>query len=372
MFSVDHMLDWQARIDSGLRTALRWWLDELVGIVPEEWRRRIAGLRSRLLLVIDDHGAYLATENGDRRETLGRVDVQAGQAESVRRLLADVPQAGRSATPDVVVCLPAGRALRTSVTLPLAAERNLEAVVGFEFERLVPFKRDEVYYAYEIASRNKAARNLTVGLTVIPRVEVEELLRLAQRLDIHVAGLEIAGEKPPFTASPILLHDRHRPATHPRARIAIIGLTVIAACLVIAGIAIPFFQANRTLDQLSAQVADAKRAAEASLNLQKQIDAEIQDQQALITKRRQSPTVTELLDIVTKLTPDDTWLTELQLTGNEIHLIGASASATALLGLVDQSPNFRNAAFRSSITQDSKIERERFDIAAKVAPREGP
>jgi len=372
MFSGDHILDWQARIDSGLRAGLRWWLEELIGIVPEDWRRRVAGLHSRLLLVIDEHGAYLAVENGDQRETLGRVDLQSGQADSVRRLLAATTQAGRSASPDVVLCLPASRALRTSVTLPLAAERNLDAVVGFEFERVVPFKRDEVYYAHQVTSRNKAARSLSVGLTVIPRSEVEELLRLGQRLDIHVAGLEIAGEKPPFTASPIALHDRERPATHSRARLAIIGLAALALCLGAAAIAIPFVQASRTLDMLTAQVADAKRAAEASLNLQKQIDAEIQDQQALITKRRQAPTITELLDIVTKLTPDDTWLTELQLSGNEIHLIGASASATALLGLVDQSPSFRNATFRSSITQDSKIERERFDIAAKIAPREAP
>src|SRR5579863_8096463 len=158
MFRVDHMFGWQARLDSGLRTAVRWWLDELASLVPGELRRRVASLRSRLLLVVDKSGAYLAAETGDRREALGRVDLQAGEPESVRRLIAAAPQGGRHLASAVVVCLPAERALRTTVSLPLAAERNLDQVVGFEFERLVPFKREDVHYACQIVQRNKTAR----------------------------------------------------------------------------------------------------------------------------------------------------------------------------------------------------------------------
>jgi general secretion pathway protein L len=372
MFRVDHMFGWQARLDSGLRAAVRWWLDELASLVPEELRRRVASLRSRLLLVVDKSGAYLAAETGDRREALGRVDLHAGQPETVRRLIASASQGGRNIAADVIVCLPAERALRTTVALPLAAERNLDQVVGFEFERLVPFKREDVYYAHQILTRNKTARSLQVELTVVPRGDVQELLRQTQRLDLHVAAIEVAAGGAPFAASHIPLDEHDRPASHPRTRVATLALGALAILMAIACIVIPFVRANSAVDALTAQVADAKREAETSLSLQKQIDAQIQDQQFLVNRKRQTPTMTELLDIVTRLTPDDTWLTELQVAGVEIHLIGASSSATTLLGLVDQSPNFRNAAFRSSITQDSKIDRERFDISARIAPRETP
>lgn len=372
MFRVDTMLDWQARIDAGLRGALRWWLDELAFFVPEELRRWIASLRSRVLLIIDDTGAFLAYETGDEREQLGRIDLQSGQPATVHRLLASTPQGRRSETADVVICLPAQRALRTTVSLPLAAERNLDEVVGFEFERLVPFKHDAVYYAHRILSRNKVTRTMQVELTVVPRTDAEELSQLAQRVGLQVVGLEVAGASTDPRASAVLLHGDDRPTTHPRARLAIMALSGVAALLAIACVAVPFMRANSTLDRLTTQVAEARREADASLNLQKQIDAEIQDQQFLINRKRQFPTFTELLDTITRLTPDDTWLTELQVASGEIHLIGASGSATTLLGLVDQSPSFRNAAFRSSITQDSRINRERFDIGAKIAPREGP
>jgi general secretion pathway protein L len=370
MFRVEHMLDWQARIDSASRAALRWWLDELAALVPEEIRRRVASLRSRLLLVMDEAGAYLAYETGDQREPLGRIDLASGQAGAVRRILA--PLQGRLVGTDVVVCLPAQRALRTTVSLPLAAERNLDDVVGFEFERLVPFKREAVYYAHRILSRNKTARTLQVELTVVPRSDAEVILQLAQRAGLHVIGFEVGAARPASEASTILLYGSDRPAAHPHARLAIASLASLAILLGVAGVIIPFVRANNTWTALTIRVAEARREAETSLNLQKQIDAEIQDQQFLVNRKRQFPTLTELLDTITRLTPDDTWLTELQLATGEVHLIGASASATALLGLVDQSPSFRNAAFRSSITQDSKINRERFDIAAKIAPRESP
>ncbi len=371
MFRVDHMFGWQARLDSGLRAGMRWWLDELAGLIPEEVRRRVASLHNRLLLVVDNSGGYLAIETGDRREALGRIDLHAGQPDTVRRMIASAPQGARNIGTDVVICLPADRALRASVSLPIAAERNLDQVVGFEFERLVPFKREDVYFSHSIVNRNKTARNLQVELTVVPRLDVQELLRQTRRLDLRVACIEVAGVRPPFAASRIVLDEQDRPAARSRARLLTLGLGALATLLMIACIVIPFVRANRAADALAAQVADARREAETSLSLQKQIDAVIQDQQFLVNRKRQTPAITELLDIVTRLTPDDTWLTELQVAGSEIHLIGASSSATTLLGLVDQSPSFRNAAFRSSITQDSKIDRERFDIAAHIAPRDG-
>jgi general secretion pathway protein L len=142
--------------------------------------------------------------------------------------------------------------------------------------------------------------------------------------------------------------------------------------LAVAAILIPFLQARTTIETLTAQVAEARRQADASLAVQKQIDAKIQDQQFLVAKKQRALTLTEILNVVTQLTPDDTWLSEMQVSGDEIHLVGVSASATQVLSLIDQSPSFRNAAFRSSITRDAKLNAERFDIGAHVAPRSKP
>jgi general secretion pathway protein L len=372
MFNVaSSRLDW-VRADSVARGALRWWLEELAGMIPDHLRRRVAGFRHRLLLVIDATGASLVEEVGDSREKLGRVDLQSGQAAPIRRILDTAKRRAKSKTNDVVVCLPADRALSATVSFPLATERNLAEVIGFEFERLVPFTREEVYYAYRLLGRDRATRSLQVELHVVRREPVEEISQLAARVGLNVIGLEAAGTTAGSPAIPIMLHDNGRANTQRRTVGAMIAIACITAGLALASIVIPIVQARSTLASLTAQVAEARHQADASLAVQKQIDAKIQDQQFLVAKKQRTLTLTEILNIVTQLTPDDTWLSEMQVTGEEIHLVGVSASATQILSLIDQSPSFHNAAFRSSITHDPTLNGERFDIAANVVPRSKP
>jgi general secretion pathway protein L len=59
-------------------------------------------------------------------------------------------------------------------------------------------------------------------------------------------------------------------------------------------------------------------------------------------------------------------LSELQVHGTEIQLNGESSSASALIGLLEQSQWFRGAAFRSPVVQDAAIGREQFQIGARI------
>jgi general secretion pathway protein L len=206
-------------------------------------------------------------------------------------------------------------------------------------------------------------------LTVVPRERAEERFEFVRRSGFQVAGLRIVSQEPPFAATSIPLREPPGIAARPH-RFVVTALSACTALLAIACVALPFVEASRAIHDLTERVADAKRQAAASVRLQKEIADQVGDRQSLALRRQKSLAMTELLDIVTRLTPDDTWLTELQVSGRELHLTGVSVSATALLGLIDQSPSFRNATFRSSITQDPQLKRERFDISATIAPRE--
>ncbi|HEY1506415.1 MAG TPA: PilN domain-containing protein [Stellaceae bacterium] len=348
-------LNWPVRVEPVLQGALRWWLGELASFVPAPLRYRVAGLRSRYVLVSDDAGLSLWRETGREREAMGRIH-QRTRLSSQRPL-------------DVVLQMPAERALRIAAPLPLAAERNLDQVVGFEFERLLPFRRNEAYYTHRIVARDKVARNLQIELTAAPRSEIDGVVQAASRAGLHVTAVEIpaaAGDMP----SLIALEKGGEVGTASRGRLVLAALTVLVLVLAAAAVALPFWRAEENRNQLSAAVATARRDAELGAKLQTQIDARLRDQHFLIDRRLHTPTVTELLDALTRLAPDDTWLTEFQITGSDVRLTGASNSATALLGLVEQAPSFRNAAFRSPVVQDSRLGRERFDLGAQIAPRE--
>jgi general secretion pathway protein L len=315
-------------------------------------------MHGRHVLLIDGSGGALAYETGARREVLGRIDGPAGSERAGRR---------SSRRQQTMIRLPAEHGLRTTLTLPLAASANLAQVVGFEIERQTPFKPRDIYFAHRIAARDAKAKNLIVELAVAPRTIVDEALRLAEAHGIQVAGVELAATGTALAASPNLLPDRQRAAGQGPFRVILALLAAATVALAVAAAAIPLLRIEAAATDLARRVADAKHRAEAGLKLQKDIEETLQDAQFLV--KRQTASVSELLDALTRLLPDDTWLSELQITVSDVQLSGYAVSATALLSRLDETVGFSNAAFRASVTQDSKQNREQFDIAAKIKPR---
>jgi general secretion pathway protein L len=253
------------------------------------------------------------------------------------------------------------------MALPLAAETNLDQVVAFELDRRTPFKHEEVYHSQRVLQRDAAAKRLSVQLTVVPRRVVDEALALAERLGLVLDRVEVAGD-----ASGNLLPARPQPLAARLPSVAFGVLALLAVALAGAAAFIPLERAHRAATALRAEVAESKRLADESLRLQKDIDAEIQEGGFLAARKRQVPSASEILFTVTQLLPDDTWLNELEISAGEMRATGYAESASAILGLIDQSPRFANAAFRSPVTQDQRAKREQFNIAAHVAPENAP
>jgi general secretion pathway protein L len=365
------MSEWRGQIQASLGDMVKWWLGELAALVPDAVRRHFVGQRTRLILLVDAPGDNLLEETGQRSRRLGRVDLDAPAPGRARRVLAAVPRAARNGATGLVLRFPASRALRTPVSLPLAADKNLPDVVGFEFERLVPFSRPDVYYAYRVTARDKQAQMLRLELIVLPRFEVAKLSQTLGALGLPVVGLEVAESGFESKVTSIPLGDRAAGSAMQAGRRIVIGLSAAAAVLALICLAIPFWHASSAIETLTAQMAEARHQAEAAAALQKQIDAKRQEQQFLTDRKRAMPTASELLATLTQLITDDAYLTEMTITGDRVRLVGVANSATALLTLIDQSPAFHGAAFQSPIVQDPRLNRERFDITVGIAKRGG-
>ena len=76
--------------------------------------------------------------------------------------------------------------------------------------------------------------------------------------------------------------------------------------------------------------------------------------------------VLQLVDELTQLLPDDTWISQLDFKDREIQLRGNSAASAALIAALEASPLLRNARFRSPVTRDRRIGTERFHLSAEI------
>jgi general secretion pathway protein L len=350
-----------------LYAAWRWWSGEIASFVPKSWRENFAAGRGKLVLaLIGDGTAELVQRSAGREETVAHLDLAPARLAQARATVAAVQQRQRRGI-GAALRLPADTALSATMALPLAAEANLDQVVAFELDRRTPFKREEVYHAQRVLQRDAVAKRLSVQLTVVPRLAVDQALALAERLGIAPERVEVEGEP-----AGNLLPARPQSLAARLPSLAFAALALLAVMLAGAAALVPLERSHRAVIELRANVAESKRLADESLRLQKEIDAEIQESGFLAARKRQVPSASEILLALTQMLPDDTWLSELEISAGEVRLTGFAESASSILGLIDQSPRFANAAFRSPVTQDQRSKRELFNIAAKVARERAP
>lgn len=346
--------------------AFKWWTGELVGLIPVSVRRRIGSMRGQLFLVFEGERLQFLYDAAGRREVLARLPYSVHERESARAAFAALRNRRREAAAAATICIPAEHALRRVVPLPQAAAGNLAQVVSFELDRQTPFNREDVFFAYRVLKRDVDTRQLLVELTVVSRAVVAEALQVATDLGLQVEAVRVSGETGLDDASPNVLPEGARRKTPRVARRLVMGLVGLSCLLAIAALAIPFYQVESRAEALTQQVTEAKQKADASVKLQRQIDAALQDRSALVDRKRQTVPVSDVLRNLTELLPDDTWLITLEISGTEVRLSGYSSSGTEILRILDRSEVFTNAAFRASLTQDTRLNREQFNIVAQV------
>jgi general secretion pathway protein L len=334
-------------------TGFRWWLDELAGLVPPRLKHALR--RSARLVVVDVPGdTVVVGQLGPRYQEIARGLVVGSDAIRLSPTR-PWPPATRGG---VAVRLPADAALHRVVVLPLSAERRLRAILSHELERRTPFLADQVQFDYRIVERHADAQRLKVELVVVPRPVVAQALALARQCDLAPTQVGLAagtGERPAFN----FLSDAGETKAAPKRQTY--AATGVAAVLLLAAIALWSGREEAATAQLDVQVAAAKETARAADTLRKEIES-LTARSNFLATRQQAPHLVEVLEDLTKLLPEDIWVTELHLEGHEGYIVGYSPSATKLIGLFANAPRFANAHFRSPVTQDGKPGIERFDL----------
>lgn len=347
---INPRLDW--------RTAWRWWRDGLLAWLPLRMRRWLAGSSRRLVIHVDQDGYMLVREAaGQAPLELERLDrgspdwsalVQRFRTEQARRL---------------VLRVPADQALIRTLSLPLAAEKNLRQVMGFEMDRLTPFAVAQVYYDAILLERQAEQRRLRVELTALPRTEVDPVLTQLRQQGLPPDVLDVAGRRPELN----LLPPEQRPRRGRWSRGLRTGVMAITLLLILAAVVLPIWQQRRLVIAAMANVARIQKSAGQTLALRDQLDQVLATSRMLAQKKQTSPARVDLLRELTLILPDDTWVERLQINGDAVQIIGQSAKASALIGLVEASPLLGSAAFMSPVTTDPRTNKERFVLGARIA-----
>jgi general secretion pathway protein L len=348
VLKIDPRMGWNA--------AWRWWREGLLAWVPAGIRRWLTGSSRRLVLVVEDSEWVLAREEAGQNLELERLDRLSFDGNAIARWFqTEKPQ-------EWVLRFPASQALIRVLTLPLAAEKNLRQVAGFEMDRLTPFTAAQVYYDATVLERQPTPRRLRIELTALPRAAVEPVLIQLRQQGLPPDALQVAGGRPNLN----LLPPEQRPrrglwARRGRAAVAMTGLALVAAA-----VALPIWQQRALVIGATARIDQLQKPANQALGLRDQLDKALEAARMLAQKKQTIPARVDLLRELTVILPDDTWVERLQIRGDNAQIIGQSGKASALIGIVESSKLFRGAGFTSPVTTDPRTGKERFVLSARI------
>ena len=92
----------------------------------------------------------------------------------------------------------------------------------------------------------------------------------------------------------------------------------------------------------------------------------------LVEKKAAMTLTVELVDEISRILPDHTWVSRVDMSDGELQLQGQSLASASLIATIESSPSFENARFRSPVVQIAGTERERFHLSADIVEVQSP
>ena len=338
----------------------KWWFSELTALVPGAQRQRVRAQGQRLIVALSDSTVEVkaAGTRGAQRELTARRDDHARVQDAVAQVAATLDPSRTRCE----VQLPAQMALVREVSLPLAAEENLREVLGFEMDRQTPFRAGDVYFDYQVLERDRVAQQLNVRLMVARRALVEPLISGLSLWDLEPAPGAAHGDDSDVVWLQFL------PASFRTAKPFGVNALLAAVVIALAGylLYLPIASQSEQRDALQMELDKVRREAAETVRLRETLDARGASVAMLTEARASRPAMVEILEALSQLLPDHTFLSRLEVRRSEVTLQGSSQAASALIALLESDPRLSNVRFASPVTRDARSGGERFHITASV------
>jgi len=283
-------------------------------------------------------------------------------AREISALLAGSERVPRGTT-DVMIQLPAEEVLRRRFELPAASRSTLARAVPFELERLSPIESDRLYYDFSILPSPKTKKQAELEIRIVKRSSVDSAIALAHEAGLRVGVIRFAGDasEANWQSFPV---DRTAWLKLKWLQWNVFALAAAAVVLAIAVVFAAYLRGASMADELSTELDVASNRAAVVHRLAHEI-SDVQSQIEFPLAEKRAPFLLRILQEVTRILPEGTWLTEFELDGGKVHIQGFSKSASDVVGDIDRSPLFANAQFMSSL-QSAQNGNERFDLSFDV------
>jgi general secretion pathway protein L len=342
------------------------WLDR----VAEAMAALVARLAAprTISLVEGDSGDFTAQSSNISMPTAAserRLRVDGGKILGVGS--ANVETALRGSHVELV--LQPERFLFKPLELPLRAAEFLDGIVRAQIDRLTPWTAEHVAFG---CSKPADAGTGRIVITVAATAKSTLAPYLRAFAGQGIRSIAISTRSPEAAPNaPVIrileenvagmgVHRARRILLATLAAGCLLTATAVAAATVVGG----HLQARQ--DELARRILERRSAVIAARNTA--VDPAAAAERELARRKNETPASVIVLEVLSQILPDHTYVTELRIEGDKLRLTGVTRDAPSLIGLIEQSPHFTSATFFAPTTRAPSDSGDRFNIEARIKP----
>jgi len=313
----------------------------------------------RVIRLIEDESGGFAVEAAARPEDVpARIAFENGALAAPG--LAPMFRGSR-----VEIVLQPTRFLFRPLELPARAADFLDGIVRAQIDRLTPWSASEAVFGCSAPLGSGTDSITTVIAATTRKVAMSYVQAVA---GFHPAAIAVCTDAAERNAGRIKVFEQkargHLDAARlSRALSAALGVAAVAALLAMISAAYIGSSLGAQEAELARQIS-ARRAAIRAGN-----DGDRSPIAALERRKYATPASVIVLDALSQVLPDNTYVTELHLAGNKLQIAGITRDAPALIPLIEQSQHFTRATFYAPTTRSPSDPGERFHIEARIEPK---
>jgi general secretion pathway protein L len=264
-----------------------------------------------------------------------------------------------------LVLLPS-RFLFRPLELPKRAAEYLEGIVRSQIDRLTPWAANEAVYSWT-PPVDAANERIHLMIAATARAMVAPYLQAIATLGSSSIAVTTVSLNSDSNAVPIKIYEQRISAVD-TARIrsilvAVFLLSGLSATISIGVSAVIADNLGSEQQELLRKIS-ARRAAMRSVSDLSGGSA----LQALERRKQTTPSSVIVLEALSTLLPDDTYVTEFRVDGEKLQIVGITSDAPSLIRLIERSPHFKRATFFAPTTRSPGETRDRFHIEANINP----
>ncbi|MGY4474243.1 PilN domain-containing protein [Bradyrhizobium sp. USDA 3364] len=262
----------------------------------------------------------------------------------------------------VEVRLRADHVVSRVLDFPSQAGDFLDGMIRAQVDRLTPWTAADAVFGWGSPQPISNDR-IEVAFSATAAAKVDPLVRLARTLgaaSVAVSAPTVGGDG---ASQQVTLLDRSLrglagPAVPRLLRIGLISTAAAAAVSLLLNIYLGGWLQSEQED-LQHRISQRRAAL--------RIDSSDSSGIGLLAKRKQAtPSSVMVLEAVSRVLPDTTYVTELRIENNKVQVVGLTQDAPSLIRLLEQSPQFNRATFFAPTTRAANESAERFHVEANI------